>query len=36
MAVKNQKVNVVVIKTIKNIGTTVALALFFGPLGMFL
>ena len=35
MAVENQNVNVVVTRTTKNVGTAVALALFFGPLGMF-
>lgn len=35
MAVENQNVNVIVTKSTKNVGAAIALALFFGPLGMF-
>ena len=35
MATENQNVNVVVTRSPKSVGIAIALALFFGPLGMF-
>lgn len=35
MATENQNVNIVVTKSPKSVGIAIALALFFGPLGMF-
>ena len=35
MSNEKQNSNVVVVKSTKNVGLAVALALFFGPLGMF-
>lgn len=35
MATENQNVNIVVTKSPKSVGVAIALAMFFGPLGMF-